>query len=808
MERYVCIHGHFYQPPRENAWLESIELQDSAYPFHDWNERVSTQCYAPNSASRILDAEGYITQIVNNYAKISFNFGPTLLAWLEEFNPDVYQAILTADQESQQNFSGHGSALAQAYNHIIMPLANRQDKYTQVFWGIKDFEHRFGRIPEGMWLPETAVDKETLDIMAEQGIKFTILAPHQAARVRQIGTDTWSEVANASIDPTMAYELNLPSGRKMNLFFYDSPIAHAVAFEELLKSGENFAHRLASAFSAERTWPQLIHIATDGETYGHYYRFADMALAYAIYHIETNNLAKITNYGEYLEKHPPTHEVEITENTSWSCVHGIERWRSDCGCNTGMHAGWNQAWRTPLRNAFNWLRDTVAPAYEAKAREFLKDPWGARNSYIEIIIDRSMENVQRFLNQQETHELNEAEMVTTLKLLELQRHAMLMYTSCGWFFDELSGIETVQVIQYAGRVIQLMEELFGDSTENHFLSLLEQARSNIPENMDGRVVYQKFVRPAMIDLTKVTAHYAISSLFEEYGEQPKIYCYHVDMKDYQTTDCGKAKLAAGWAEITSEITREHAAVSFGVLHFGDHNINAGVHEYQGGETYQNMIQETTKTCTIGDFPEVIRLLDKHFGMSTYSVKDLFRDEQRKVLDNILESALSEIEAAYRQVYERHYPPMRYLSELKYPVPKSFHTAAEFIVNGGLREAFSADSLDLDRIRSLLEETQTWQVELDSDGLSYLLQNTLEKMMIKLFDAPENIDFLQELLTGTEILPVLPFQVDLWKMQNQYHELLVNKYPELKGKAQQGDTTAQEWVTNFESLGQRLSMRVG
>jgi len=808
MDRYICIHGHFYQPPRENAWLEDIEMQDSAYPYHDWNERITAECYAPNAASRILDSEDFITQIVNNYTKISFDFGPTLLSWLEAKAPDVYQAILDADKESQQIFSGHGSALAQAYNHMIMPLANHRDRYTQVVWGMRDFEHRFGRKPEGMWLPETAVDLETLDIMAEQGIKFTILAPHQASRVRQIGTDKWHDVSNTTIDPTIAYKLSLPSGRKLDIFFYNGPISSSVAFEDILKSGADFANQLVGAFSKEHSRPQLVHIATDGESYGHHHRFGDMALAFALHYIETSGLARITNYGEYLEKHPPTHEVEINEKTSWSCPHGIDRWWSDCGCNAGRNPKWNQAWRTPLRNALDWLRDNLTPRYEAKAREFLKDPWTARDDYINVILDRSQENVQKFMEQHRNRELNEAEVVTVLKLMELQRHAMLMYTSCGWFFDELSGIETVQIIQYAGRAIQLARELFGDDIELSFLERLELAKSNITQHGDGRNIYEKFVRSAMVDLTKVTAHFAVSSLFEQYGEQADIYCYHVDIEDYQISECGKARLAAGRARVTSNITGESNTLSFGVLHLGDHNINAGVREYQGEEAYQMMVAETTQTCAAADFPEVIRLLDKHFGDSTYSIKTLFLDEQRKVLDSILESALSEIEAVYRQVYEHHYPPMRFLSELGNPIPRSFHSAAEFILNSELRKAVSSDTLDPERIRSLLDETQTWEAELDNEGLSYFLQQNLEQMAARLADTPEDIDLLKELLAAMEITRSVPFVVDLWKVQNLYHEILQSVYPEIQKRAERQDKAAQEWLAQFKSLGQQLSIRVG
>ena len=808
MDRYICVHGHFYQPPRENAWLEYVEVQDSAYPYHDWNERITAECYEPNYSSHILNSERKIVQIVSNYAKMSFNFGPTLLSWMEENVPHVYQAILDADRESQQVFSGHGSAIAQAYNHMIMPLATRRDKYTQVVWGIQDFEHRFGRKPEGMWLPETAVDLETLDILAELGLRFTILAPHQASRVRPLGARTWQDVKDGKIDPTMAYELRLPSGHKINLFFYDGPTARAVAFEGLLASGEKFAERLTSAFSNDRTWSQLVHIATDGETYGHHHRFGDMALAYATNYIETNNLAHVTNYSEYLANCPPTHEVEIAENTSWSCTHGIERWRSDCSCNSGMHQGWNQAWRAPLRKALDWLRDTVAQKYEEKESQYLRDPWAARNDYIQIVLDRSPENVQQFMNPHAAHELNDVERITALKLLELQRYAMLMYTSCGWFFDDLSGIETVQAIQYAGRVVQLAEELFGEPLEPHFLDLLEAAKSNIREHSDGRRVYEKFVKPAMVDLTKVAAHYVVSSLFEEYAEQTKIYRYTVDVEDYQASQAGRAKLATGRARFTSEITQESALLSFGALHFGDHNLNAGIREYLGTEPYREMLQEVSQAFVISDLPQVIRLLDKHFGTSTYSLRSLFRDEQRKVLDCILESTLTEVEAAFRQVYEYHYPLMRFLTDLGTPPPKAFHAAAAFILNTDLRRKVSSDTLDVERIESLLEEARAWKVDLDAEGLSYLLEKTLERMMDAFSSNPEDIELLDALVSAVSLAQSMPHPVDLWKVQNQFYEMLLVNYPGFQRKASKGDEVAGTWVAQFLSLADQLSMHVG
>ncbi len=498
MNRSVCIHGHFYQPPRESPWLEAIEIQDSAFPYHDWNERVAAECYAANAVSRIRDTQGRIAQLVNNYSSMSFNFGPTLLLWMQKYAADAYEALLQADRQSLERNSGHGNALAQAYNHMILPLANSRDKKTQIIWGIRDFEFRFRRKPEGLWLPETAVDLETLGLMAQHGIGFAILAPRQASRVRPMGGNEWQDVSGGKIDPGTAYRVSLPSGLAMSLFFYDGPISQALAFEGLLNGGEAFANRLLAAFPADDSVPRLVHIATDGESYGHHHRNGDMALAHAIHHLESNGVAHITNYGRYLEEHPPRHEVEIFENSSWSCAHGVERWRSDCGCNSGGKPGWNQAWRAPLRAALDWLRDAVSPAYERTATRFLTDPWEARDDYINVIVDRSPDRIGAFMQRHATRPLNSADEVTVLTLMELQRNAMLMYTSCGWFFDDLSGVETVQILRYAGRVLQVANQILNDSFERGFLEHLESAKSNIPEHRDGRTIYENMVRPAML----------------------------------------------------------------------------------------------------------------------------------------------------------------------------------------------------------------------------------------------------------------------------------------------------------------------
>ena len=806
MKRYICIHGHFYQPPRENPWLEAIELQDSAYPYHDWNERITAECYAANSVSRVLDGENRIIELVNNYSKISFNFGPTLLYWLEAKVPSVYAAILEADRESQKNFSGHGSALAQVYNHMILPLANARDRYSQILWGIRDFERRFKRAPAGMWLPETAVDLQSLEILAELGIRFTILAPHQAGRIRRLGGRAWRDVSGGRIDPTQAYEQRLPSGRRIALFFYDGPISRAVAFEGLLSRGEDFANRLLGAFTDDRDWPQLVHIATDGESYGHHHRFGDMALAYALNYIESNQLARLTNYGEYLERHPPTHQVEIIEKTSWSCFHGIDRWWSNCGCNSGGHPGWNQAWRTPLRDALDGLRDSLALPFEDRGRELLKDPWAARNDYLSVINDRSTENAERFFDRHAARPLNDGDKTTVLKLLELQRHAMLMYTSCGWFFDELSGIETVQVIQFAARAVQLAQELFGDSLEGQFVERLALAKSNLPEHGDGRQVYEKFVRPAMVDWERLGAHYAISSLFESYPEQTKIYCFMAEREDYQILEAGMAKMAVGRVKLISEITRESSALGFGVIHMGDHNVNGGVQKYLSDESYQALIHEAAEPLTRADFAEVIRLMDRRFGESHYSVRSLFRDEQRKTLDLILSATLEEAETLYRQIYEHRAPMMRFLTALHIPLPKAFQSAAEIVLNGYLRRVFEQEEIDTERINGLLETAKVEGISLDNATLEFAFRKNIERMAER-FAAEPTEAHLRQLDTAASLLRSLPFTVDLWKVQNAYYGMLKNVYPKMRENKERGDELAQALIDGFEALGQKLAVKV-
>jgi len=808
MDRYACIHCHFYQPPRENPWLEAIELQDSAFPFHDWNERISAECYGANAFSRRLAGDGRIEKIFNNYSRISFNFGPTLLSWMEEKSPAAYRAVLEGDRESREAFSGHGSAMAQGYNHIILPLANARDKKTQVRWGIRDFTRRFGRPPEGMWLPETAADVATLEVLAAEGIRFTVLAPRQAAKVRRMGSRDWHDVSNGRIDPTIPYALRLPSKRKIALFFYDGPISQGVAFERLLDNGESLANRLMGAFSDQRPWPQqLVHIATDGETYGHHHRNGEMALTHALHLLEANPAVRLTNYGEHLEKFPPTHEVRIFDNSSWSCVHGVERWRSNCGCNSGGRPDWSQEWRGPLREALDWLRDAVAPLFEKEGRRIFKDPWAAREEYISVILDRSDASVDGFLGKHAGGGLTAEGKSRALQLMEIQRQAMLMYTSCGWFFDELSGIETVQVLQYAGRAVQLSREFAGDSLEAGFLERLERAKSNVAEHGDGRVLYEKFVKAATVDLRKVGAHYAVSALFENYGDRARIFCYDVEREDIRVQTAGRTKLILGKARVTSGITKKSALLSFGVLHLGDHSVSGGIRDFRGEEAYASLVQEIGDVFRSADLPEAIRTVDKHFGQGTYSLKLLFRDELRKILDIILDKTLTETEASHRGIYSQHAGMMRFLSGMGIPLPDPLHASAKVALNAELRRAVSAEILEAAAIRGLLDEGSAIGIPLESAGVGFALQKRIDAIANDFREKPDDLDLLRRFAEAVEVGHDLPFEVLFWGAQNICYDLLKTAYPGFLAKSRGGDEKAALWVGLFRAMGGKLSILV-
>jgi alpha-amylase/alpha-mannosidase (GH57 family) len=799
--RYICIHGHFYQPPRENPWLEAVETQDSASPYHDWNERITAECYGPNASSRILDARECIVKIVNNYSAISFNFGPTLLSWLEERQPETYGAILDADRASRERFGGHGSAIAQAYNHMILPLANARDQRTQVRWGMRDFEKRFGRNPEGMWLPETAVDIASLEALAAEGINFTVLAPYQALRWRTIGDEVWTGQAGG-IDPTMPFRCNLPSGRSIVLFFYDGPISRAVAFERLLARGEDFAHRLLGAFVEGRTHPQLVNIATDGETYGHHHRKGDMALAYALDYIDEQKLSRIMNYGQFLAEVPPTHEVEIVERTAWSCDHNLGRWERDCGCNTGGDSGWNQRWRAPLRSALDWLRDECITIFEQFGAGVLRDPWEARDDYVRVVLDRSEDNVDRFLA---GHVVEGSSNVTALELLEMQRNAMLMYTSCGWFFNDLSGIETVQVLHYAGRVIQLAEKVSGHELEAEFLERVAAARSNLTQSGDGRQIYQREVLPMRVDLRRVAAHYAVASLFDNFAHDDRVYCYRVRQDDFESFRAGRARMGIGSITVTSLITREERSFEFTVIHLGETELTGGVRPAsKPPELYEAMKRDLSEDLRVNGIASVIRVLDEYFAEPLLSIRALFRDEQRRILSLLCDATLSEAESAFRQLHERYDPLMRFHAALGVPLPNVLRTAAEFDVNMQLRRMAAADELPLGDLEARLREARDERVALDETTLMTLTK-AVERAAADFARTPSDLELLERWETLVTIVREANTGVDLRRPQNEYYRLKQSVRPLNAANAGNGSSSANRWLQHFDALGEKLSI---
>jgi alpha-amylase/alpha-mannosidase (GH57 family) len=807
--RFVCIHGHFYQPPRENPWLEAVETQDSAAPYHDWNERICAECYATNGAARIVNNKNQIIRIVNNYARMSFNFGPTLLSWLKENAPRTHRMIMDGEKRSRKNFKGHSSAMAQGYNHIIMPLANRRDRVTQIRWGIADYQHHYGIPPEGMWLAETAVDTETLELLAAHGIKFTVLAPHQCKRTRSLknGDTAWADTPNASVDTTRPYRIRFESGMSMAIFFYDGPRSRAIAFEGLLNSGENFAARLKAGFK-DSADPQLAHVATDGESYGHHHRHGEMALAYALRLLEDDKNVKLTNYGSFLAQFEPEYECQVVDNTSWSCAHGIERWRSNCGCNGGK-PGYNQQWRKPLRKGLDELRDAIVPLTEREGNKLFKDVWIARDAYVAVILDRTEETIEEFLREHRHHRLSEVERVHALQMMEMQRHAQLMYTSCAWFFDDISGIETVQIIAYAARVLQLAQFLFGvdaSALEPAFLTRLAEAKSNDTAAGDGAQLYRRKIGALQVGLVQVAAHYAISSMFSSFADDTELYCYRVRRLSYEIHTSGRGKLAVGRACVSSTITDDQNCYSFAVLHFGDQNITAAVKEFHDAdqEGFAKFKADAAEYVLRADFPEVIRLLDRYYGHVDYSLTSLFTDDQRRIVRMILNSTLWDIEKSLTGIYEDHASLLHYLSQAGLPKPPALALAAGFAVNAGLRRALEGDPIDLPLMRSYLSLAKADQVQLETATLSYLADQRMKLAMVELQMSQGSLEMLDRSLTLARTLVELPFELNLWQAQNIWYEIMRSSSYALSSQSP-GDRPF--WDRDFGELGKLLSVDI-
>jgi len=544
--RYVIIHGHFYQPPRENPWLDIIEKQESAAPYHDWNERIYDQCYRPNATSRLLDPRGMIVDIHNNYLYMSFNFGPTLFRWLEKNHPKIATAIVAADRESALRFKKHGNALAQVYNHLIMPLSSRRDQLTQIRWAKAHFRKRFRRDAEGIWLAETAINMETVHCLIEEGIKFVVLSPTQAEAFKSLdGSDHWKTVANGSIDTRRAYRIfahakdGTRSGGSIDAFFFDEGLSREVSFGDLLINASTLGDRIRSCYDDHALHDQAVVIATDGETFGHHKPFGDMCLAYFFSTVARELGITPVNFGYFLEKNPPMHEVllknEFGEGTAWSCQHGVGRWSRDCGCKAGGPLSWNQAWRAPLRHAFDTLQKHVDESYVNQVSPIVSDPWKLRDRYMEFSDVPTIAEFKAILAKEQfaTGISNESAMMIR-RLCEAQKYMLFSYTSCGWFFSDVSGIETVQNIAYSARALGLaIDADRRGAVMAEFLSLLSEAKSNVAQQ-DGATLFSAYAAPflrhcsilcftAIVERT-VAPEKADQDEFEYYG-------YRVLLKD-------------------------------------------------------------------------------------------------------------------------------------------------------------------------------------------------------------------------------------------------------------------------------------
>ena len=790
--KYICIHGHFYQPPRENAWLEVIEVQDSAHPYHDWNERINAECYDPNAASRILGQDGVIKKITNNYAKISFNFGPTLLSWMELNAKETYEGILEADRESLKYFGGHGSALAQVYNHIIMPLANARDKETQVIWGIRDFERRFKRKPEGMWLAETAVDYATLEVLAAHHIKFTILAPRQAKAIQKVGEEKWTDVDESTVNTRKAYLCKLPSGKTIYLFFYEGNISQGIAFNGLLNDGKRFAENLVNGIDKNDTGPQLVHVATDGETYGHHHKHGEMALAFCLDYIEKDKQANLINYGQFLDKFPTEYEAQIIEDSSWSCVHGVERWRSDCGCNSGK--GYHQKWRGPLREALDWLRDSVEHIFEKEGGTVLENPWHARNEYINVVLNRSDETVQAFLQH---HALPNASENKILRILEMQRHAMLMYTSCGWFFDEISGIETIQVMQYACRVVQLASQIGGIDLEPEFIQRLEKAPSNTQEN--GAIVYKKLVVPARTNLKRVGMHFAVSAIFEEEPESLTIFNYSTSNESFIKKEAGEQKLVLSITKVKSLVTKSEKKFAFAVIYLGKHNIIGNISLEMQPDEFAGMQFRMVKAFEEGRLGDVMGIMQQYFGPEKYTIWQMFADEKRKILDMIAQQSLKDLESSLRRTYDTDYTLVNALSNNNLPIPNAYRTTFEYILNADLVNCFQKEKINIKEMERISLELTRWSLKIeDPVKISRLASESIFEEIKRVGADVGNVKRLQRLNRVFPLLEKFNLDPNFYKSQNLYFEIST------EGKK---GTETPEWHEQFVALGFNLGVKV-
>ena len=782
--RYVCVHGHFYQPPRESPWLDAVDAEPSAAPFHDWNERITAECYAPNAAAPILDERGTLVRVVSNYATMSFNFGPTLLSWLETSAPATYAAVVRADAESRARFGGHGAAMAQAYNHLIMPLANERDQRTQARWGRRDFEHRFGRAPEGMWLSETAADTPSLEALAAEGIAFTVLAPRQCARVRKLSAKAWIDVG-AGVDPSMPYRVDLPSGRSIAVFFYDGPISQGIAFEGLLHRGDHLASRLASAFDPRREHAQLAHVATDGETYGHHHRGGEMALAWALDALARRGIARPTCYAEMLARHPPTHAAEIVERTSWSCAHGVERWRSNCGCSAG--GGLSQAWRGPLRAALDWLRDELAAIAEGRGRALVRDPWAARDAYVDVLLARTDEARRGWVS---ANAVAGASSVDVLRLGEMLRFGMLMYTSCGWFFDDLAGLEPQQVIAYAARAAELGGQLGGGDLLAGLSARLAKGASNDPEQGDGAKILARILAKRAVDATRSALHHATLSLLDTY--LPEVPAIDVARCREERIETREERVVLGRAELTERATGARRDVLYAAIRRGTLDVR-GAARVAADDDVAALATEL-EDIAAHEPDALAQAVAAIVGPLSPALDALYGDAPRAAMRSVSHGAALAEEEACALRYEGARPLLERLSALAVPPPAALAVSAEVALSSRLARRI-AEGAGVDAALAIVHEATAVGVRLRPEAIEPAMLARLASAA----SAPSDAASIAALADAVALARALPFPARTDDARSRYLGLVV---------ALRGTSLDPSVVAALRALGAALGMPLG
>jgi hypothetical protein len=767
------IHAHFYQPERLNPWTSELDPEPTAAPDRDWNARILRQCYRPNGAARIFGPDGSVERIINNYERLSFNFGPTLLSWLEQHAPRAYAKILDGDWHSSVRL-GHGNALAQAYNHMILPLANARDRRTQILWGLADFRHRFSRDAEGMWLPETACNRDVIDDLIDAGVKFTVLAPYQAERVRFAGGE-WEE-AEGRLDTGRAYRHahSDGSGRSLAVFFYDGALAQALAFDPATADAHVLLERIAGA---EPAGGGLVHAALDGETFGHHHLFGELGLAYALFEAAAAKDMAPTNYAAWLAEHPPVDDVEVVggEGSAWSCSHGVGRWYRDCGCATDAHPGWNQAWRTPLRDALDIVRDAAVAAFETRGAELLLDPWKARDAYIKVRLG-ALTPID-FLDRYARRGLRDEQQVDLWALLESQRHAMVMYTSCGWFFSDVSGIETVYVMRFASRVLGWLEELGLPTPRRDVLAALEQARSNKAEVGTGADVWRNQVDTAVVTATRVAAHTAIRGLVGELPEQDETGGHFVDLRDHRREVRGRLAMSIAHLHVTAQPTGRAHDLAVAALHLGGLDFYGIVSAYPGDEDYDRAVDRLWSAFPTEPMASLLQLLGRGFTGEPFGLEQALPDGRQEVVGAIFSDLNARFSEQYARLYRDHQRILEMLTEAGYELPRDLRAAAQLTLsdeierelaravdNGGGAETFAA-------IRQILALAKQQQYQLDITAVEEHLGGVVNDTASAAAGSLDAAD-VDQLASWLELATDLGVEVDLSTAQEHAYDVAV------------------------------------